>query len=284
MFGDEGKPHTDTRQAYATRVVVGRGAATRVVTELPYLALPQARGFLFIGEASVSVHEPSPKVAEGDEPQPPHDYDATALWTTSDRNQVDAVRAGLEAKLRAARAWGTESTVQIAYVTPVAMCTSVTETEWIGGALWFNGTTTMELTDAHRKPTPRRLAAYVADAQLLDFARLAVADRHGGDDPPRLGQIFDAGWGHFIDWRKDVHVCLAAKDGQAWITGAVVLPGNSARAYTFESPVAPAPISLAPSNAPAPLASPPPDGRRVVMSEWSPGPAARAWLDALGVK
>lgn len=245
MFSAEGKPRTDTKQGYRTLILHTHDGTADVVGELPYLAVPQQDGFLYMGEASVSIHQPwDRRDMLGDGNPRPHDYDATDLWTTKDSSAIARAARQLEAKLRAKRAWGVENTVQLVYVTPTAQCTIHTKSEVTGGALWFHAMTTYSLQSLQGPPIDNNLASHVDERTLRQFgARLFEVPEEDIDFDKPYRDGFSA-----ISWRDDVQACIDHERGSVMLQGAVLRWGNSARAYMTMRPVVPAPPSLAPGN------------------------------------
>jgi hypothetical protein len=248
MFDADGKPRTQVAPGYRTLVFHVKAGQVTLESQLPYIALPLATGFVYLGEASVSLHGPARPTEDSGEPQqePPDEYDATSLWLARSRTEVPSISARLQRKLRRAREPGVEDTEQLVYATPHALCRHRTMTQWTGGALWFTGSTELHLTTPLGAPLSRPLARIASDAELQAFMSLALTEYEGQD--ATLDQPFDAGWGHLIDFRKDPSTCLEHRQGRVWAHGSVVLPGNSARSYAFSSPVKPAPASLAGAN------------------------------------
>lgn len=323
MFSAEGRPQTDITQGYRTLVLRTKDGNVELAAELPYLAVPGPRGFIFVGEASASFHEePDPKDVNDIGDQRPHDYDATEIWTTKDKRATATVAAALKRRLERARVWGIENTEQIIFITPHAMCLSVTRTEWTGGALWFMGSTTTTLRSLGTK-VDARLSSHVDDTQLRRFANRVL--QASEDTPVDLDTPYEDPFQRDIDWRKDPVLCFDHVRGRTYLTGTVVRSGNSARSFSQYELVDVAPPSLAPSNNVATrfdviqnafpdaldaIQSPTSDvvlvieketlaawdvlhrqgGQRfdlpgrIVMVEWGTGPAVSQWLSVLSPK
>jgi hypothetical protein len=249
MFSNEGKPRTNVAPGYRTILLHTKDGAVTVANELGYLALPKGDGVLFVGESSVSIHEPEdPRDTNGIGVARPHDYDATEIWTAKRRADVDATARAVERKLRARKKWGTENTEQLVYITPRARCRATTWTMWTGGAAWFDGETSYAFDAVTGPRVDDVLAHYVDDPTLRRFAGLAFASDE--DDAPEID--LDApyeDWGRHIAWRKDAHVCLARARGKVQLVGTVLRAGNTHRSFTAAVPLQPAPVELAPVNA-----------------------------------
>jgi hypothetical protein len=244
MFSNEGKPRTIVGPGYRTLVLRVQDGNVTLDAELPYIALPQRAGFRYLGESSVSLHEPpSPPPSDPAQPEAaPNDYDATELWAASRRTDIPALAKRLEQHLLHEKRAGVEHTEQLVYVTPKAMCRFVTDTEWTGGATWFNGETHMPLTTPQGATLKMPLARVAPPDLLGQFMKAALEGRDS--EGAKLEEPFDAGWGKIVDFRTETGVCLEHRAGRAWVDGTVDLPGNSARSYTFSAPVMPAPASL----------------------------------------
>ncbi len=258
MFSSEGKPRTDVRPGYLTVLIRTHDGTARVAGSLPYLAVPQDDGFLFMGEASARIHQktggPDCEVqacGPGELGQRPHDYDATEIWTTRDQGETGKVQTRLEAKLRARRQWGIEHTEQLVYVTPRAQCRDRTESEWTGGALWFHAEETRRLTATSGPAIDDRLVSWADDKAVRLVGNAAYETRKQGSgegDELNLDEEADLGWGHVVSFRRDVRACLDRAEGKVMVTGDLLVPGNSARSFTVSVNVKEAPAPLAPSN------------------------------------
>jgi hypothetical protein len=245
MFSSEGRPRTDVRPGYRTLVIEVKGGDANVVGILPYVAVPQPAGFLYVGEASVSIHLPfDPSVTlENGEPKP-RDYDATEIWTTRRPKEIPAIQKKREQELKKKRAWGTEQTAQIVYLTQSAMCAAHTWSEVTGGALYFFASTHHELTSLDDRTIPKELAAVVDEPTFLDFAsQLYEVAREDID----LDRPFSTGIDTVV-WRDDITPCLDHHRGGVTLLGSALFSGNSARRYLRSAPVMPAPANLAPGH------------------------------------
>jgi hypothetical protein len=245
MFSSEGVPRTDTRPGYVTVLIRTKNGTATVVGSLPYLAVPQQAGFLFIGESSVRIHLPDdPRVTMYDGSPMPRTYDATDLWKTADRNAISRVSGKLAARLKAARAWGTEKTTQLIYVTRNAWCTVHTESEVTGGALYFHASTTYDLDSLDGSELSDNLIAYVGETTFRRFVSELLSikpEQVEFDRPYRDGFMT-------YSWLDDVQAVISHREGVPMLSGAIRRAGNSARTFMESAPVGPAPESLAPGS------------------------------------
>jgi len=227
------------------------------VGELPFLAIPQESGFLYMGVASYERDDTEaerkrqgPKFGlDDDVGAKVYWYAASSLWQTTDRAKVDKERNRERKYLEKQRKWGDFSGKDINYVTSLALCTTSSTGEWTGGAQAFMASEHQELTGLSKK-LPTALSHYTDDAGLLQFARDIMREREPGEPDPEidLDKPFDIGFSVEVDWRKDSHACLARRKGRVMLTGVIRLPNNGARSSEWETPVRDAPAELA-SNA-----------------------------------
>jgi hypothetical protein len=253
MFSETGHPNTNLREGYATLVLHAHEGRADLVDVLPYLAVPQPAGFLYIGESSVSVHlPPDPKLELEPGTPMPRDYDATALWRTPNPKRIGELATELRARLKADQSWGKEDTTQLVFVTSRALCRIATQTEVTGGALWFFGGMTHAFEALSGPPIDSRLSRWVNETEMQAFANQAFAD-DGAAEPPHVDirQTYEDPWGRNIDWKEDPTLCLTHRLGSVWVSGTVVRSGNSARSFSVEIPVMEAPATLAPGNMPS---------------------------------
>ncbi|NUP10253.1 MAG: hypothetical protein HOW73_29740 [Polyangiaceae bacterium] len=246
MFSSEGKPRTDTKPGYRTLIVRTHAGSADVVGELPFLAIPQGDGFLFMGESSVSVHLPEdPRVTLFDGSPKPRDYDATDLWKTSNAKEISTVQRELERGLKRAQAWGTENTTQIVYVTQRSICTTQTQSEVTGGALYFYASSRLNLSGVGTSTILGALSAHLDEKKFIGFAaRLVETEESEIDlDRPYMYNTFD-----LVVWRDDIAACLAHDAGALSLTGSVRFSANSARSFYRTKAVGPAPPTLAPGH------------------------------------
>lgn len=250
MFSEQGRPSTNSAAGYRTLVLHIAQGSVRLASELPYLAVPQPRGFLYLGEVSVKRELHPPK---GAEPDTPHFYDATVLWRAWQRAAIPAVERQRLREAEQGGAAGAEDTTQVVYVTSKALCVSHTTSEWTGGALAFTAQQALELTTPAGASLAWPLSRFADRPQQEQFMRDALRDYREDDEPQRLDEPYNAFWA-VIDFRKDPGVCLQHRDGRLWLDGTVLLPGNSARSFTVAAPVKPAPDALGGMAEPASLA------------------------------
>jgi hypothetical protein len=249
MFSEQGRPRTNRAAGYRTLVLHITQGGARLASELPYLVVPQPRGFLYLGEVSVKLElKPGPD----SDPDTPSFYDATALWRTMQRAAIPHAERQLRRALERGGAAGSEDTTQVVYATSKVLCVSNTTSRWTGGALAFQAQQVLELTTPAGSPLDWPLSRFADHAQLEQFMREALADYRQDDEPPQLDQPYNAFWAT-IDFRKDPRVCLEHHDGRLWLDGTVLLPGNSARSFTAWAPVRPAPSALGGLAEPASL-------------------------------
>jgi hypothetical protein len=250
MFSADGRPRTDGAPGYRTLVLHVAGGNVRLASELSYLAVPQSRGFLYLGEVSVKRELQPAKDAE---PDTPHFYDATVLWRAWQRATIPVVKNQRRQALERGGVAGTEDTTQVIYVTSKALCVSHTTSEWTGGALAFQARQGVELTTPAGAPLAWPLSRFADRSELEQFMHHALANYREDDaPPPRLDEPYNAWWA-VIDFRNDPGVCLQHRDGRLWLDGTVLLPGNSARSFTVAAAVRPAPDALGGMAEPASL-------------------------------
>jgi hypothetical protein len=249
MFSKQGRPRTDRAAGYRTLVLHITQGSVRLASELPYLAIPQRNGFLYLGEASARLELEPTADSERDTPS---FYDATALWRTTQRGSISTAEQRLLRALERGGAAGAEDTTQVVYATSKVLCVSRTTSSWTGGALAFEAQQVLELSTPAGSPLRWPLSRFADRAQLEQFMRDVLADYRQDDEPLRLDQPYNAFWAT-IDFRKDPRVCLEHRDGRLWVDGTVLLPGNSARSFTAAAPVRPAPPAFGGMAEPANL-------------------------------
>lgn len=246
MFSAEGKPRTDVRPGYRTLVLRTHEGSVELLGDLPFVAVPRPSGFLFLGEASVSIHlPPDPKVTLYDGGLKQRDYDATEIWRTSDASRATAEQRKSESGLRARKAWGVENTSQIVYVTQRALCTANTQSEVTGGALYFFASSHLSLSSLGGEDIPSSVFRHVDETTFRRFVTrlLDVPDEYIELDRPFLYNSFD-----LIVWPDDVVACLGRDRGAVRLTGGVRVSSNSARSYTRSGFVGAASATLAPDH------------------------------------
>jgi hypothetical protein len=253
---DEG-PRAPPEDKLHTIVLRFEGGRAEFAGELPFLAIPQTSGVLYMGVASYDRDDTEaerrrqgPKFGMDDEfGSKVYWYAASSLWRTTDRAQVDATRNKARAALEARREWGTFFGEDINYVTSRAMCSTSYDAEWTGGALAFRAYESQALS-GFEKELPQALSNHTDDAGLLHFAREIVRRREPGmsEIEISLDKPFDMIWAE-VNWRKDSRTCLAREKGRVYLTGVIRLPNNSARSSEWEAPVREASLELAPSGA-----------------------------------
>jgi hypothetical protein len=236
---DDGVPHVDERPGYRTIVVHTSGSESRVTAALPFLVVPRLDGGLALyAEASVSIVRPG----AGSFDEGGGFYAATEIVTAADPRALDREIVRREKILRARKRWGITHSESIVYATPAATCRLFSEAEWIGGALAFSGSMHHTLVGVGHRVEPA-LGAYVDDAHLRAFAR-DVLEARRDDEEIDLDAPIDVGWERSVTLRKDAHACLAREGGQAFLSGAVVLSGNSARSFSASRSLMPVPSSF----------------------------------------
>jgi hypothetical protein len=221
--------------------------------ELPFLAIPQEKNFLFMGVASYERDDTEAerkrqgaKFGLDDEyGSKVYWYVASSLWQTTERKKVDSERIAERNRLKSARRWGDFSSEDVNYVTSRAMCKTTSSGEWTGGALAFRAHESESLV-GFSKILPAELSNYTDDAGLLKFAKAIVADRDPEKDLSEvsLDKPYNMIWAE-VNWRKESRACLARKHGRVSLTGVIELPNNSARSSEWEAPVKDAPPELA---------------------------------------
>lgn len=251
--------HAPPEDKLHTFVIQFRDGRAELVGELPFLAIPQEKGFLYMGVASyerddteLERERQGEKFGFDDEyGSKVYWYVASSLWRTIDRSKVDAVRKAKRRQLEGNRKWGDLSGEDVNYVTPRALCTTQYSAEWTGGALAFRAHEEQALEGLVKK-LPPTLNKYTDDAGLLNFARTILEQREPGQDHTDipLDKPYDMGWAK-VNWRKDSRACLARENGQVMLTGVIRLPNNSARSSEWEASVKVAPPELASQAPPA---------------------------------
>jgi hypothetical protein len=267
LFTAVGAPIADSRPGYKTLVLTFDQGKATVRGELPYLAVPGRNGFLYLGEATVhedlSGHESDEekeRIMSGE--SRPKWYLATELWKTRDPSEIPKLTRQIERRLRRAKAWGTQHAEAIAYVTPRALCRSEDVVEWTGGAHAFDGTNRMRL-EGLDGPVTQTVLARNGRTALEAFAKQVFEEWTPSDDQVLdLTKPIDLGWGSMTTFTTDARTCLMRREGRVYESGIVAVPGNSARSFMAEFPVAVARSDLAPSNH-APLAF------DAVKAQWS---------------
>lgn len=255
---DEGAhaPPEDKLHTFVIHVHDGR---VELAGELPFLAIPQEKGFLYMGVASYERDDTEAEKKRQGEKFGMDDefggkvywYVASSLWRTTDRAKVDSVRKSERRRLEKQRKWGDLAGEDINYVTPRAMCTTRYSAEWTGGALAFRAHEEQAL-EGFGKKLPPLLSKYTDDAGLSKFVEGILAQRDPGVDHGEvsLDEPYDMTFST-INWRKDSRACLARKNGRVLLTGVIRLPNNSARSSEWEAGVRDAPAELASYATPA---------------------------------
>jgi hypothetical protein len=253
---DSGSPKAAPDDKYRTLVVRYENGRAELAGELPFLAVPQAKGFLYMGVAGYDRDDTEaerrrhPKTFEEDTlGNNVYWYAASSLWETPDRDKVDAVRKKARERLKRARKWGDAGGEDVVYVTARAICSSHWWAQWTGGAHAFIAGETQYFRGFEKK-LPEKLSAYTDDAGLLRFAREILRRRNPGEPETEisLDKPTDVGFGE-VTWRKDSRACLGREKGRVYLTGVVNLPNNTARNSEWDAPVREAPPDLAPSAA-----------------------------------
>lgn len=245
MFSSEGKPQTDPRPGYMTLVIRSQNGSAETLGTVPYVAVPQGDHFVYMGEASVSVHLPnSPSVTMFDGSPMPRDYDATELWQTDDRKRIPNVSATLVQKLKKKRAWGVENTSQLVYVTPKVLCKVNTESEVTGGALYFRATSTYSAASLDATVLDNNFAKHVSEKELIRFA--SEIFEIPIDDVDLDKPLKDNFMVYSI--RDDIQLCFDHIAGTTQLMGSILKAGNSARYFSVEKAFGPAAEQFAPGN------------------------------------
>jgi hypothetical protein len=245
IMGSTGGPVVDTRPGYRTLGIQHRGGKTLVVGELPYLTIPQGKGFLFVGESSYAedLSEKEPPTSDTD---PPKQYTSTKLWQTKQQKKIASLSSSLTARLKSARTWGITNSETILLATPKAMCVERSKSQFTGGATYFTGEIRQSLQALtgrvpktfFEKFGEKDTKKLVSKAENIDFTA----------EPSKWTKGSDLGWGMVVRWNKDMILCLERHLGQTYFNGAYPSPGNSARSFTKSVPWQPADGVFAPGN------------------------------------
>lgn len=248
--------HAPPEDKHHTFVIHLHDGRAELAGELPFLAIPQTKGFLYMGLASYERDDTELERERQGEKFGLNDeygsivywYVASSLWRTTDRSKVDSVRKVERRRLESQRKWGHLTGEDINYVTSRALCKTTFFAEWTGGALAFRAHE-QQVFEGLTKKLPTALNKYTDDAGLLKFARAILEEREPGRDPElvSLDELYDTGWSK-LDWRKEGRACLARSNGQVMLTGIVELPNNSARTSEWEATVQEAPPEIAPQS------------------------------------
>ena len=163
-----------------------------------------------------------------------------------ERRAVGQESRKLETRLKAARAWGTENTTQLLYLTRSAMCTVHTESEVTGGALYFRANTSYSLASLYGSPLSENLLAYVGESTFRRFVSelLSIKPEQVEFDRPYYDRFIT------YSWLDDVQAVVSHSQGVAMLSGAIRRAGNSARYFMESGPIGSAPESLAPGSRP----------------------------------
>src|SRR5580704_2079641 len=129
---DSDSPKAPPEDKYHTLVVRYENGRAELAGELPFLAVPQAKGFLYVGVAGYDRDDTEAEQrrqgdrfgADDEYHNKVYWYAASSLWTTHARDKVDAARRSARARLERARKWGNAGGEDIVYLTSRAMCTS----------------------------------------------------------------------------------------------------------------------------------------------------------------
>lgn len=250
--------HAPPEDNLHTLVIHVHDGRVELVGELPFLAIPQEKGFLYMGMASYERDDTEAERKRQGEKFGFDDeygskvywYVASSLWRTKDRAKVDAVRKAERRRLERQRKWGDLEGEDVNYVTSRALCTTRFSAEWTGGALAFMASE-QQVFEGFSKKLPPTLTNYTDDAGLSKFAQDILSRREPGEvhKDVSLDEPYDMGWSK-ISWRKDSRACLARNDGRVMLTGVIRLPNNSARSSEWEAPVRDAPPELASNSTP----------------------------------
>jgi len=249
-------PPEDNLHTFVIHVHDGR---VELAGELPFLAIPQEKGFLYMGVASYERDDTEAERKRQGEKFGFDDeygskvywYVASSLWRTTDRAKVDTVRKAERRRLERQRKWGDLAGEDVNYVTSRALCTTRFWAEWTGGALAFTASEE-QVFEGFTKKLPATLAKYTDDAGLSKFVKDILSRREPGEEHQdvSLDEPYEMGWSK-VRWRKDTRACLARNDGRVMLTGVIRLPNNSARSSEWEAPVKEAPPELAANSTPA---------------------------------
>jgi len=131
-------PPEDNLHTFVIHVHDGR---VELAGELPFLAIPQEKGFLYMGVASYERDDTEAERKRQGEKFGFDDeygskvywYVASSLWRTTDRAKVDTVRKAERRRLERQRKWGDLAGEDVNYVTSRALCTTRFWAEWTGG-------------------------------------------------------------------------------------------------------------------------------------------------------
>lgn len=262
LFGSAGEPPHDLAPAYRTLVLDVRDGEATLAVELPFLVVPDARGFRFVGEASSVAYEEVSSKTRGVEVdglgEPiPHHFAATALWETEKRGEVVSEPKALAKSLARRRKWGETTSETVLVQTPHARCTLSSWSSWTGGALAFRGSSDVELDVAGKNGRQPLLASYVDDPELTRVTR--ALERFDEDPPAATEEAIDLDekrslglWQEYVP-RKEIRACLVREGGRVELAGAAKVYGNSARSFDKLVPSLPAPTSLVGAAAPLPF-------------------------------
>lgn len=261
LYGDG--PRVPPEDKLHTIVIHAHEGRVEFAGELPFLAIPQENGFLYMGLSSYERDDTEAerkrqgvKFGMDDEYGGiVYWYAASSLWETTDRGRVDVVRENERKYLQKQFKRGDFFGKDVNYVTQHAICTTSYRGEWTGGAQAFTAGEDQNFEGLARNKISNVLSNYTDEAGLRKFVQAIFHEREPGNEPSELSldtpyEMF----GYEINWRKDSRVCLARHDGHVTLTGVIRLPNNGARSSEWEIPMFDAPTSLA-SNAipPVPL-------------------------------
>ena len=249
QLGDEPLSSSLDEPGYRMLLIHFDGTSVRLAGQLPYLAVPQRRGFRFIGEAN--VHEGSEEAESADPTSPPKYYSASQLWMTHDKRSVKRAERNAQAALQHERACGETAQQTVIYVTPKALCRFDSQSSWVGGAHFISGTEEERLLwlDGSRRGT--RLVQHVARPVFEDAVKRMFADwNQGRDEPIVWAGVQNFGWGE-IEWDRDTYVCLGRQDGRVIMTATATFPTMSCRNAVWSTELRPAHEDVGVRHAPS---------------------------------
>lgn len=262
LFGSAGEPPHDPAPAYRTLVLDVRDGEATLAIELPFLVVPGARGFRFVGEASAVAYEEVSFKTPGAEVDGlgapiPHHFAATALWETEKRGEVVSEPKALAKRLARRRKWGETTSETVLVQTPHARCTLSSWSSWTGGALAFRGSSDVGLDVGGRSGREALLGSYVDDPELTRVTR--AIERFDKEPTPASEEAIDLDakrslglWQEYVP-RKEIRACLVREGGRVALAGAAKVYGNSARSFDKLVPSIAAPASLVGATAPLPF-------------------------------
>jgi hypothetical protein len=247
LYSGEGYP-VDERPGYRTIVVELTPDQVRIAADLPYLMLPAAKGFDYVGEAEISIDEGFGETNEYGFAMP-HTYAASTLVSASSPQALSRRIDGVKKKLRGQRQWGRSEMETLLAITPRAQCSQRMNGQVTGGALGFYASTYMHMSRVGGLPLHRKR---LTESELQAFGERLEESRgerfaRRPDGRIDLDKPVDMWW-RTMDWRADVEMCIARQRGRMQITGSTTVPGNSARSFTMAFVLGDAPSEFAPGN------------------------------------